>query len=87
MNEPELHDDERAEFDRLYRQLLTDARMMTGPGGQPGTTLQSSVAGSTPPTAGSSDQPLPGPEPTIERPDGAKAAAPKMMRARIVFAN
>jgi transposase len=34
--------------DAVYRQLLIDARTLTGPGGQPGTTLQSSVAGSTP---------------------------------------
>ena len=34
--------------DAIYRQLLVDARAVTGPGGQAGTTLQSSVAGSTP---------------------------------------
>ena len=34
--------------DAVYRQLLIDSRTVTGPGGQPGTTLQSSVAGSTP---------------------------------------
>jgi transposase len=34
--------------DAVYRQLLIDARTATGPGGQPGTTLQSSVTGSTP---------------------------------------
>ena len=34
--------------DAVYRQLLIDARTVKGPGGQPGTTLQSSVAGSTP---------------------------------------
>jgi transposase len=34
--------------DAVYRQLLIDARTLKGPGGQPGTTLQSSVAGSTP---------------------------------------
>ncbi|MGQ0804522.1 MAG: IS110 family transposase [Actinomycetota bacterium] len=33
--------------DAIYRQLLID-HTRTGPGGQPGTTLQSSVAGSTP---------------------------------------
>ncbi len=33
--------------DAVYRQLLIDARAVTGPGGHPGTTLQSSVAGST----------------------------------------
>ena len=34
--------------DAIYRQLVIDARAVTGPGGQPGTTLHSSVAGSTP---------------------------------------
>ena len=34
--------------DAVYRQLLIDSRTVTGPGGQPGTTLQSSVTGSTP---------------------------------------
>jgi transposase len=34
--------------DAVYRQLLIDARIAKGPGGQPGTALQSSVAGSTP---------------------------------------
>src|SRR5262249_25755065 len=34
--------------DAVYRQLLIDARTLKGPGGQPGTALQSSVAGSTP---------------------------------------
>jgi hypothetical protein len=34
--------------DAVYRQLLIDARTVKGPGGQPGTALQSSVAGSTP---------------------------------------
>jgi transposase len=34
--------------DAVYRQLLIDARTSKGPGGQPGTALQSSVAGSTP---------------------------------------
>jgi transposase len=48
--------------DAGYRQLLTDALTpsATGPGGQPGTTRQSSVADSHPDT-GSSDQSLPGP--------------------------
>lgn len=46
--------------DAIYRQLLLDAEK-AGPGGQTGTTLQSSVTGSTP-TAGSSDKPQPGPE-------------------------
>jgi transposase len=34
--------------DAVYRQLLADARAVRGPGGQRGTALQSSVAGSTP---------------------------------------
>jgi transposase len=34
--------------DAVYRQLVIDARTVTGPGGQAGTTLRSSVAGSTP---------------------------------------
>jgi Transposase len=34
--------------DAVYRQLLIDARTVKGPGGQPGTALQSSVADSTP---------------------------------------
>jgi transposase len=34
--------------DAVYRQLLIDRRRVTGPGGQPGTALHSSVAGSTP---------------------------------------
>jgi transposase len=34
--------------DALYRQLLIDAAAMTGPGGQPGTTIQSSVTSLTP---------------------------------------
>jgi transposase len=34
--------------DAVYRQLLIDGRTVKGPGGQPGTALQSSVAGSTP---------------------------------------
>jgi len=34
--------------DAVYRQLLIDSGTVTGPGGQPGTTLQSSVTGSTP---------------------------------------
>ncbi len=50
--------------DAIYRQLVNDAaKTEAGPGGQTGTTLQSSVTGSTP-TASSSDQPQPGP--TIE---------------------
>jgi len=47
--------------DVIYRQLQHDHRAIaTGPGGQPGATLTSSAAGSTP-TASSSDQSLPGP--------------------------
>jgi transposase len=48
--------------DVVYRQLLADAERQAkaGPGGQPGTTLQSSVTSPTP-TAGSSDKPQPGP--------------------------
>jgi transposase len=34
--------------DTIYRQLVTDTHTVTGPGGQAGTTLHSSVAGSTP---------------------------------------
>lgn len=34
--------------DAVHRQLVIDARAVKGPGGQPGTALQSSVAGSTP---------------------------------------
>jgi hypothetical protein len=34
--------------DAVYRQLIIDARALTGPGGQRGTALQSSEAGSTP---------------------------------------
>jgi transposase len=45
--------------DAIYRQLVLDAEK-AGPGGQAGTTQQSSVTGSTP-TAGSSDKPQPGP--------------------------
>jgi transposase len=48
--------------DIIYRQLLADAERQAkaGPGGQAGTTLRSSVTGPTP-TAGSSEQPQPGP--------------------------
>jgi transposase len=48
--------------DAIYRQLVEDAGLEMGPGGQAGTTLQSSVTGPTP-TAGSSDKPQPGPAP------------------------
>jgi hypothetical protein len=46
--------------DTIYRQLVDDAdrRAEAGPGGQTGTSLQSSVTGPTP-TAGSSDKPQP----------------------------
>ena len=47
--------------DLVYKQMLTDAKKArTGPGGQPGATLQSSAA-SPIPTADTSDQSLPGP--------------------------
>ncbi len=46
--------------DLVYKQMINDAGARTGPGGQPGTTLQSSVAGPIP-TADTSDQSLPGP--------------------------
>ncbi|MCD9146046.1 transposase [Streptomyces albireticuli] len=55
--------------DHVWRTMMTDERRrtrMTGPGGQTGTTTESSAAGSTP-TADSSDKSLPGPagnEPT-----------------------
>ena len=48
--------------DAIYRQLVEDAGLEMGPGGQAGTTLQSSVTSPTP-TAGSSDKPQPGPAP------------------------
>jgi transposase len=48
--------------DLVYKQMIKDANAGTGPGGQPGTTLQSSVADPFP-TAGTSDQSLPGPAP------------------------
>jgi hypothetical protein len=48
--------------DAIYRQLVDDTGLEMGPGGQAGTTLQSSVTGPTP-TAGSSDKPQPGPVP------------------------
>jgi transposase len=48
--------------DVVYRQLVadTDRQADAGPGGQTGTTLQSSVTGPTP-TTGTSDKPQPGP--------------------------
>lgn len=48
--------------DAVYRQLVLDAAELVGPGGQAGTTLQSSVTGPAP-TTGSSERPLPGPAP------------------------
>lgn len=48
--------------DAGYRQLVEDAGIQMGPGGQVGTTVQSSVTGPTP-TTGSSDRPQPGPTP------------------------
>jgi transposase len=54
--------------DVVYRQMVADAKAATtDPGGQAGTTLQSSVTGPTP-TAGSSEKSLPGPasdDPTL----------------------
>ena len=46
--------------DHLWRTMINDERRTAGPGGQRGTTLQSSVAGPTP-TTNSSDKSLPGP--------------------------
>jgi transposase len=46
--------------DHLWRTMINDERRAVGPGGQLGTTLQSSVAGPTP-TTNSSDKSLPGP--------------------------
>ena len=51
----------------VYQQMTSDAkRVGTGPGGQAGATLSSSVAGSIP-TAGISEKPLPGPATTHSR--------------------
>jgi transposase len=47
--------------DIVYRQLVADAQVEAGPGGQTGTTLTSSVTDPTP-TAGSSEKPQPGPD-------------------------
>jgi len=47
--------------DVIYRQLVTDAQLQAGPGGQTGTTLTASVTDPTP-TDGSSDKPQPGPD-------------------------
>jgi len=46
--------------DVIYRQLVADAQLAMGPGGQAGTTLTASVTDPTP-TAGTSDKPQPGP--------------------------
>ena len=46
--------------DAMYRQLVADAKRQVGPGGQAGTTPETSVTGPTP-TAGSSVKPQPGP--------------------------
>jgi transposase len=47
--------------DHVWRRMIADERRLAAnPGGQPGTTLQSSVAGSTP-TTSPSDKSLPGP--------------------------
>ena len=61
--------------DIVYRQLLADALTpsATGPGGQPGTTLQSSVADSHP-DIDTSDQSLPGPATNNPRTDLAAAS-------------
>jgi transposase len=62
--------------DAIYRQLVADAAVAqtegkgAGPGGHRGASLQSSAAGSHPPT-GTSDQPLPGPAPATLRPTPA----------------
>jgi transposase len=45
----------------IHRTLVVDAERAADPGGQMGTTLQSSVTGPAP-TAGSSEKPLPGPD-------------------------
>jgi transposase len=46
--------------DAIYRQLVEDAEVLRGPGGQVGTSCETSVTGPTP-TAGSSVRPQPGP--------------------------
>ena len=50
--------------DVIYRQLVADAQLAVGPGGQAGTTLTASVTDPTP-TAGTSDKPQPGPNPNF----------------------
>ena len=62
--------------DAVYRQRHR-RRRVTGPGGQPGTTLTSSVTGSHPDTAGASDQSLPDPTSTLRRRPAAPPRAPK----------
>jgi len=52
--------------DAIYRQLVEDAGLEMAPGGQVGTTLQSSVTGPTP-DAGSSERPQPGPDTKVTR--------------------
>jgi transposase len=54
--------------DQVYKQMIRDAKAAaaTGPGGQPGATLQSCAA-SPIPTAGTSEQSLPGPADTQPR--------------------
>jgi hypothetical protein len=61
--------------DIVYRQLLADAirPSATGPGGHPGTTLQSSAADSHP-DIDTSDQSLPGPATNKPRTDLAAAS-------------
>jgi transposase len=58
--------------DAIYRQLLEDDGAQRGPGGQVGTTPNTSVTGSTP-TAGSSVRPQPGPQPDATPPLPASA--------------
>ena len=55
----------------MYRQLIADAKRQVGPGGQAGTTPETSVTGPTP-TAGSSVTPQPGPGREV-RPSAASA--------------
>jgi transposase len=59
--------------DVVYRQMIADAKTATGPGGQAGTTLQSSVTDPTP-TAGSSEKSLP--RPATNNPTPAAASKP-----------
>jgi transposase len=85
----------RRHSDVVYRQLVADAERATkpasaennpdgaGPGGHPGTTSNSSVAGLTPDT-GTSDQPQPEPapgtlaaSPTTRQPSGSGNSRPR----------